>query len=65
MRASMPDRCPGSSPVEGALENDDTVRKSVKRRNSNLRDCLWVRLPPVSLRSSDMRRLGIGEPHCL
>ena len=24
-----------------------TVRKLAKRRSSNLRDCLWVRLPPV------------------
>ena len=26
-----------------------TVRKMEKRRSSNLRDCLWVRLPPVLL----------------
>ena len=28
---------------------DDAVRKPAKRRSSNLRDCLWVRLPPVLL----------------
>ncbi len=33
----------------GTLEQDGAVRKPVKRRSSNLRDRLWVRLPPVLL----------------
>ncbi len=30
-------------------KSNGTVLKPVKRRSSNLRDCLWVRLPPVLL----------------
>lgn len=40
------------SPVQirsGTLFQIGMVRKPVKRRSSNLRDCLWVRLPPVPL----------------
>ena len=38
----------GSNPI-GDAGQDSTVRKPAKRRSSNLRDCLWVRLPPVLL----------------
>ena len=38
----------GSNPI-GDARQDGTVRKPVKRRSSNLRDRLWVRLPPVLL----------------
>ncbi len=44
----MPDRCPGSNPI-GDAGQDSTVRKPAKRRISNLRECLWVRLPSVLL----------------
>ena len=38
----------GSNPI-GDAGQDSTVRKPAKRRSSNLRECLWVRLPPVLL----------------
>ena len=38
----------GSNPIGDARQRG-TVRKSAKRRSSNLRDRLWVRLPPVPL----------------
>ena len=38
----------GSNPIGDARQHG-TVRKPVKRRSSNLRDRLWVRLPPVLL----------------
>ncbi len=31
------------------FKSNGVVRKPVKRRSSNLRDCLWVRLPPALL----------------
>ena len=37
----------GSNPIGDAYYG--TVRKPAKRRSSNLRDRLWVRLPPVLL----------------
>ena len=36
----------------GTLDNYGAVRKPVKRRSSNLRDRLWVRLPPVLLKQN-------------
>ena len=36
----------------GCFQNG-TVRKPAKRRSSNLRECLWVRLPPVPLEQQD------------
>ena len=38
----------GSNPI-GDARKHGTVRKPAKRRSSNLRDRLWVRLPPVLL----------------
>lgn len=38
----------GSNPI-GDAGQDSTVRKPAKRRSSNLRECLWVRLPSVLL----------------
>ncbi len=38
----------GSNPI-GDAQQHGTVRKPAKRRSSNLRDRLWVRLPPVLL----------------
>ncbi len=38
----------GSNPIEDARQNG-AVGKRAKRRSSNLRDRLWVRLPPVLL----------------
>jgi hypothetical protein len=45
----------GSNPAlgteqEGQGLRNGAVRKLVKRRSSNLRDRLWVRLPPVLLK---------------
>ena len=54
----------GSNPIGDARQHG-AVRKLEKRRSSNLRDRLWVRLPPVLLIYENMRRLGIGEPNCL
>ncbi len=39
----------GSNPIGDAFHGNGVVRKPVKRRSSNLRDCLWVRLPPALL----------------
>lgn len=33
----------------GRFQQVGAVRNPAKRRSSNLRDCLWVRLPPVLL----------------
>ncbi len=38
----------GSNPI-GDARQSGAVRKLAKRRSSNLRDCLWVQLPPVLL----------------
>ncbi len=37
-----------------SVENENTWRgtQTAKRRSSNLRDCLWVRLPPVLLKTT-------------
>ena len=47
----------GSNPIGDARQHG-AVRKLAKRRSSNLRDCLWVRLPHVLLATEPAERLA-------